>query len=112
MLDEGGWSWDTNDPGCVVTEVSGAGRVSLPFSRPAGYGDTEAFEVSAPIEVTVENTEGQGECPVELRAVDDGTLLDQQTLAPDGGRAGLDPGDRTLVYISGTYSALRIAEAP
>jgi hypothetical protein len=112
MLDEGGWSWDVNDPSCVVTTLSGAGHVSMPFSRPVGYGDTDAFEASAPIEATVEDAEGQGACPVELRAVDDGTLLDQQTLDPDGGRADLDPGDRTQVYIAGAYCALRIATAP
>ena len=62
--------------------------------------------------MTVEDAVGQGACPVELRAVDDGMLLDQGTLDPDGAGARLDPGDRTLVYISGTYCALRITKAP
>jgi hypothetical protein len=64
------------------------------------------------IEVTVEDAVGQSACPVELWAVDDGTILDRETIDPERGSALLDPGDRTLVYIRGTYCALRIATSP
>ena len=112
MLGKGAWLWSAEDPRCQLQGRSGSGRVVLPFTRALGYGDTDAFDVSASVEVTVEDAGGQGTCPVQLRAVEDGSLLDQDMPNPAGGPVTLDSRGLTPAYISGGYCALHIAAAP
>ena len=97
MPDEGNWTWDVNDTSCEVTPLVGSGQDELPFERPAGYGDTDAFDVSGPVEVAVDDPLGQGRCPVQLRALEDGSVLDRATPGLDGEPELLDPGGRTGV---------------
>ena len=111
MLGKGDWRWSADDPRCQLDEQSGAGRIRLPLLRAFGYGDTDAFAASTSVVVTVEDAGGQGKCPVELRAVDDGRLLDQDLPDPAGGSVELDSKGSTPVYLSGGSCALRIANA-
>ena len=112
MLDEESWTWDVNDTNCDVRSVAGSGNVTVPFERPVGYGDTDAFDVTGPVEVSVDDAAGQGKCQVQLMALDDGALLDSGTLALNGQPTRLNPGDRTRVYVSGHFCGLRIEGPP
>lgn len=105
--------WDVTGPdGCIWHEEPGAGDAVLPFTRPLGYGDTDAFDTDGPITVAIEDPAGQATCVVTLHDLADGRILDQSTLMPTTAEAAtLDPGGTTRVYLSTTYCSLRIQAA-
>lgn len=106
--------WEVTDgpASCVWREEPGAGDAVLPFTRPVGYGDTDAFNTEGPITVAIEDPGGQDECVVTLRDLADGRPLDQSTLEPTTAEtATLDPGDATRVYLSTPWCSLRVEAA-
>lgn len=100
----------------MVTEEAGAGQRTLPFDQPLGAGDTDAFDPSGAVQVTITDTGGQGECRLELRSVATGEILDAGALRTKGetlvGQSvELDPRGSPSVYVATPFCAIRITQA-
>ena len=75
VREAGSFTWDANDPGCLVIQESGAGEVALPFAH-GGGGDTDAFVASGRIAVEAVDFQGASGCDIVLHDAGDGRQLD------------------------------------
>jgi hypothetical protein len=110
VQETGSFSWEANDPGCLVVQRPGAGKAVLPFAQDGG-GDTDAFETPGKVAVEVKDFHGNSGCELVLRDAADGGQLDFGTVPKGGGRLLLDPSGRTQVYLSNWYCGVRVSSA-
>ena len=110
MHETGSFSWEANDPGCLVGQHPGSGKAVLPFAQDGG-GDTDAFETRGKIAVEVKDFHGNSGCDLELRDATDGRQLDFGTVPKSGSRLLLDPSGRNQVYLRNPYCGIRVSSA-
>ena len=110
VQETGSFSWEANDPGCLVAQRSGAGKAVLPFAQDGG-GDTDAFDTDGKVAVDVTDFHGNSGCDLELHDATDGRQLDFGTVPKGGRRLLLDPSGRTQVYLSNPYCGIRVSPA-
>jgi hypothetical protein len=108
----GRFSWEVNDPGCLVVGRSGSGSATLPFVQQAGTGDTEAFAAPAKVTVEVLDFNGSTECNLVLHGAADGREVDFGTVQTDSGPLLLDPNGRSEVYLSNLECGVRVSAGP
>jgi Caspase domain len=110
MREAGSFTWESNDPGCLVFPQTGAGQVALPFAQ-ADVGDSDAFDVTGKVAVEIVDYQGNGSCDIVLHDAGDGRQLDFGEV-PEGGPALLlDPRGSSEVYVSNVYCKIRVASA-
>jgi hypothetical protein len=110
VQETGNFSWEANDPACLVYQRPGAGKAVLPFAQDGG-GDTDAFETRGKVAVEVKDFHGNSGCDLELHDATDGRQLDFGTVPKVGSRLLLDPSGRTQVYLSNLYCGIRVSSA-
>jgi len=108
MYETGSFRWEVNDPGCVVTVLSGPGQEVLPFVHDRG-GDTDAFQAGGPVTVKIVNFYGNPECKFVLHDAADGKQLDFGSARQSGGPVVLDPNGRSQVYIANLHCGASIS---
>ena len=101
-------SWETNDPLCELFQQSGAGEVSPPFEQECCVGDTPAFEAGDEVVAEITDLNGNPECELQLRAVEDGRLLDQGTGQRVGVSISLETSGTSPVYIGDSYCGFQV----
>jgi hypothetical protein len=110
VQETGNFSWEANDPGCLVVQRPGPGKAVLPFAQDGG-ADTDAFVVRGKVAVEVRDFHGNPGCDLELHDAMDGRQLDFGTVPEGGSRLLLDPSGRTQVYLSNSYCGIRVSSA-
>jgi hypothetical protein len=110
VQETGSFSWEANDPGCLVVQSPGPGKAVLPFAQDGG-GDTDAFEPRGKVVVEVRDFHGNSGCDLVLHDATDGRQLDFGTVPKGGSRMLLDPSGRTQVYLSNFYCGMRVSTA-
>ena len=111
MPDSGTFSYKVSDPGCLLLARPGAGSVKLPFAFESGVGDTDAFRTAGPLEVEVLDFSGNSSCDPELHALQDGRVLDFDSIAKGARPTTLDPQGETSVYLSAPDCGVRVSPA-
>jgi eukaryotic-like serine/threonine-protein kinase len=106
----GSFSWEANDPGCLVVHRPGSGKAVLPFAQDGG-GDTDAFETRGKVAVEVKDFHGNSGCDLELYDATDGRQLDFGTVPKGRSRLLLDPSGRDQVYLRNWYCGIRVSSA-
>src|SRR4030095_2386691 len=105
----GRFSWETNDPGCLVVGRSGQGSAALPFVQEAGTGDNAAFPTQPRVAVEVLDFSGGSECDFVLHDAADGREVDFGSVVEGAGPLLLNPSGRSEVYLSDLECGVRVS---
>lgn len=108
VREAGSFTWDANDPGCLVIQESGAGEVALPFAH-GGGGDTDAFVASGRIAVEGVDFQGSSGCDIVLHDAGDGRQLDFGEVLQGAAPLLLDPRGSSAIYINNVYCKIRVS---
>jgi hypothetical protein len=111
VRESGRFTWEANDPGCLVSVRAGPGTAVLPFAHQAG-GDTAAFESPPRVAVTVGDFHGNGSCDFTLHDAQTGLQVDFGEVQVGEPELLLDPSGREQVYLNNVYCDVRVAAGP
>ena len=108
VREAGSFTWDANDPGCLVIQESGAGEVALPFAHGSG-ADTDAFVASGRIAVEGVDFQGSPGCDIVLHDAGDGRQLDFGEVLQGAAPLLLDPRGSSAIYVRNVYCKSRVS---
>jgi len=108
MQTSGTVTWETNAPGCEVFQQPGAGDATLPFQQECCEGDTDGFEAGDEVAVEIVDLDGNQECELQLRAVEDGRRLAEDTAARVGTSLTLETFGTSPVYVGDSLCTFRV----
>ena len=108
LIPQGGtFRWSV-ESGCTVVSRPGPGSLTLPAVVDGG-GTSDAFEPPAVITVRVKDFHGNQRCPLELKDVVGGTVVDIGELNKQQDSVTLQPKGRRLVYLNNDACAVQVS---
>ena len=113
IQESGTFRYQTNDPGCLVTNVDGDGGLdSFPVIHPKGEeDDTRVFDSPGMVAVEVQRLYSGQTCHLQMKSATTGEVLADKEVAKGAGPVTLDSNGPERAYIVQPYCGLRITAA-
>ncbi|NUR06823.1 MAG: hypothetical protein HOQ45_07435 [Nocardioidaceae bacterium] len=111
MADGGDFTYQVNDPGCLVVHLDGDDLTSLPFSSNAQDGDTRAFQSPGFVSISVSAWNGSSTCKLVLNTVAEGKTINTADAVDGKGPVRMSTNGPARVYVASPTCDIQVAAA-